>query len=685
MGVILSGRRYRIASDYSQEEGRMEMDDRVNFPGGYDVAEALVAVLLASRQHIEHPTFTELEGAVMKRFLEGLAARHPESVPFADPYLVRADELFNERRSLLNSHLKLTWFSLSYWAYGLVAVRAGLSVAEFDDLSVIVTPVRRWLRELGIQVSDAELLTEVDRFLPNEVTPWSVNASSQLFLSFVRFLHNGALRRREVITPRMNLPAVCVTFTEADAEEARTMSTFLTTHGVSIIERPTEVTREARLLVLLSRQAMGAELFWRGLADWKERQVRPMVVCLMPKAELYHDAPADWRREVWMWLSDNVAVELNTETNRYVMLLRALDSIDPKQWWWNKADAVELGLAVDVFRLGIPRPAPPREASRQMAREPYPYRVDGALFGTCLMASDRLTRDEASGPDARYFGFCEDRLQLRIKPNGEPYALPWVVLVYRSWLAFADRLPGFVYTAEDVVQAEREMQAALFALGVGSSSGEVPAFLRAVANLPWASTADTLAAVDERTVAFLIQVYHLSQAALARGQRMRLRCPYFFSFISYARQDEAMARQLVLQLEAKGADVWFDLNAITLGSPLDGSLRSAVGDAKYLILIATPDAAKSGYVRLEVETAIRRGLRIVPIVPGGPLPEDLRPWLDSAAVEPAISAGPENEELAKTVLARLDRSPSEQLQWLQSQPSYDMLRQHLAQARSVQK
>ena len=298
------------------------------------------------------------------------------------------------------------------------------------------------------------------------------------------------------------------------------------------------------------------------------------------------------------------------------------------------------------------------------------------------MASDRLKRDDASGRDAPYFNFCEDLLKLRLKPNGEPYGLPWIILIYWSWLAFAEKLPGFVYTPQDAANAEREMQSALFALGVGTSSGEVPTFLKAFASLPWEAPPETQTAVDERAISFLILVYHLSQSALARGQRMRLRFPYFSSFVSYARQDEAVARELVGQLEAKGADVWFDLNSITLGSPLDGSLRSAVADAKYLMLVATPDAAKSDYVRLEVEAAIRHGLRIVPIALAGQLPEGFRTWLTAAVLEPAISSDSGSEALGKAVLSRLDRSPLEQLRWLQSQRPYDMLRKYLAQARS---
>ena len=170
--------------------------DEVSFPGDYDITDTIVAVKLAARMHVENVSFGILERVVVQRFLLELAGRHPESVFLGDPYRLRRQELFEERRSLLNSHLKLSWFALAYWIYGLVAVRSRLSRAEYDDLNMFLTPIRNSLRELGVRVSAEECLAEVDRFLPTEVTALNVEASTHLFLSFVRFLHCGALRRR---------------------------------------------------------------------------------------------------------------------------------------------------------------------------------------------------------------------------------------------------------------------------------------------------------------------------------------------------------------------------------------------------------------------------------------------------------------------------------------------------------
>jgi TIR domain len=662
--------------------------DKVSFPGGYDLGEILAAVSIAATVHVDRPEFGTTEQALLQRFLTELVARHPESAPFrnfGDPYQLRIRELFDERLSLLNSHLKASWFGLAYWTYGLVAVRSGLSIAEVDDLRTLMTPVRLSLRELGIRVSNEECLAEIDRFMPPEVTQRNVLGAALLFLSFVRFLHNGALRRREVVTPRLIPSNIYFAFAQADAKASIDISTFLTSHGVSISQQPADITQASRLLVLLSKQAMASEVFWRSLADWKERQVNPMVVCLMPKAELYREPPTDWRSEIWKWLAANVAVELTSEKDRYLTLLRALDVTDPKQWWWGYGDTIELGLAVDVLRLGVPRPATVSAGSGPTG-EAYPFSIDGSVFAACLVASDHQIRGETSGPDTRYIAICNDLLQLRRRANGEPYGLPWFVLIYRTWLAFAAKLTGFAYSGQDADGVREEMRLALFALGVGTTdAAELDGFLEGFANLPWAVHSSPVAAVDERTIAFVTLIFDLTQAALTRNQRMRLRhssCP---AFVSSAREDEAFARDLVVQLEGKGADVWWDLNAITLGTPLDQSLRSAVSGSRYLLLIATPAAGKSEYVRLEIETAVRNGLRIVPVVPDGQIPVALQSLLDSAGgtTEPVTwatdSAG---ARIAASILSRLERSALEQLEWLQGQTTYQNFRQQLARVRS---
>jgi hypothetical protein len=623
--------------------------DTVSFPGGYDQEEQIAAVQLAAMQHVRPVPAGPLARAITEALLRGLMARHPgDPEVYSQPYQVRSGELAGERLSLLRSHLALSWFGLAYWAYGLVAVRSGVSIAEHDGEAMFVAPIRMALGELGVRVSDAECIAEVDRFLPFEPSPHGVEASTLVFLSYVRFLHRAALRRRRVVAPGLSLPDVALVHDAHDADAANDVSRFLASHGVAMRAQPEAVTQATRLLVLLSGAAIGSAGFWQTLERWKDCPVIPMVLCLMPKAALYGAPPPQAPPALWSWLGENVAVTLGSETDRYGVLLRALDAPDPRQWWWNEGDSLEIGVAVDVLGQKLPRPAT-RRAGTAAAVEPYPYAIDGALLSACVLASERAAGPDPDGADRRYVDRCNELLRQRQRPGGQPYALAWFVVLHRAWLQCAG-------AAVDGERARRELQVALFALGIGTQQDEAGAFLERFAQAPWNAPATTVAGIDERTLAFAALVHHLSQAAVARGQRMRLQPATRPCFVSYARPDEAVARALVAHLEAKGADVWWDLNAITLGAPLDDSLRSAVADATVLFLVDTPAAAASAYVRLEVEAAQRRGLRVVRIT-------------DHAA--PALDAA----------LAELQRTPQEELQWLQSLPVHQELCRHLGAAR----
>ncbi len=657
--------------------------DTVSFPGGYDITEILVAIVCAERQHVEQLSVGETEAAVVQRFLEDLATRHSQHEVMGDPYRLRGQELLDERRSLQNSHLRFPWFALAYWSYGLIAVRSGISIAQFDGPHVFFPPIRGALRELGIDVSDDDVVAEIDRFIPVSATPKSVKTATYVFLSFVRFLHYGALRRRCTVTPRLVQPSVRLVFADDDAGEAQRIGTFLTTHGVAMSQQPAGATLTAPLLVILSRSALASEALWRSLADWKARGASPMVVCLMSKKELYAQPPDDWRRSVWSWLAESVAVELGTEVDRYLRLLSALDPQDAKQWWWNKGDALEAGFAADVFGLGIPRP--PTRRADCAGGDPYPFAMDVRLLGGCDLASERAVREAPLSPDAKYVDLCEQLAALRRKPNGEPYTLPWFVIFYRGWLEFAQIQSVFAYSAEEQLQTEREMRAALFALGIGVDDAELSPFINALANLPWPAKTAAVDAVDDRAIALVALVWYLSQSALARTQRMRLRIPVAPAFVSYARPDEAFARELVANVEAKGADVWWDLNALTLGSALDDSLRAAVSGSRYLLLVATPAAARSDYVRFELDAALRHGLRVVAICPDGEVPSELRVVLGAApaSVDPVVTGGGRDRtQVAADVLARLARAPEQRLEWLCSQPVYQDLRRRLANGRA---
>jgi hypothetical protein len=657
------------------------MADANSFPGGYDVHDLVVAVKLSARSHVGDVPFEETERAIVESFLAALLARHPDAVRAEGADAVHARELLDERRTLLRPHLRFAWFSLAYWTYGFIAIRSGLSGDGEDMLAMHTQRINQSLMELGVWLAPGECDNELERFLPEAVSAKTAEGSTYTFLSFARFLHFAAVRRREVVTPRLAMPDVGMVYADADAGEARMIAEFLTSHDVSIVARPERGRPGTRLLVVASPDGIASDAFWRGLRAWRQRLVLPMVVALMPKSALYQDAPPGADEELWAWLGESVVVERGSGADRYVVLLSALDAASPRQWWWSRDHAMELGLSVG---LGTKvRPPRRRRMTRQPlsspAGEPYPFAVRPTLVVPCLSASERVLREGPGRRDTQYYAALDRLLELRISGEG-PYALPWYVVCYRAWLAFAGQLPGFAYSTDEAAQAEMELRGSLFALGIGTAPGAVPTFFEAFARLPWPRPATSAAGVDDRAVAFVVLVNLLAQAALTRGQRVRLQHPALSCFVSYARRDESFAQGLVKTLEAKGADVWFDLNALTLGSTLDESLSGGIGDAHILFVIATPAGEASSYVRFEVETAVARGLRIVALAPNRKLPPRLRSLMAASDVVVLNSNG-DADAVFETALAELRRDPEEQLRWLQSQPLYGTLREHLSKQR----
>jgi TIR domain len=76
-------------------------------------------------------------------------------------------------------------------------------------------------------------------------------------------------------------------------------------------------------------------------------------------------------------------------------------------------------------------------------------------------------------------------------------------------------------------------------------------------------------------------------------------------FISYASADRAFAQRLVNDLQAAGAEVWWDVSSIDEGDFL-GKINAALQQCQWLVLVLTPNAVASKWVNLEVNAAINR-------------------------------------------------------------------------------
>jgi len=85
-------------------------------------------------------------------------------------------------------------------------------------------------------------------------------------------------------------------------------------------------------------------------------------------------------------------------------------------------------------------------------------------------------------------------------------------------------------------------------------------------------------------------------------------------FISYSRRDQEFVTRLASDLDAQVAGVWFDQSKIRAGQRWHDEIMDGIRECKAFILVLSPDAAESKYVREEVSKALELGKTIFPIL-----------------------------------------------------------------------
>jgi len=102
-------------------------------------------------------------------------------------------------------------------------------------------------------------------------------------------------------------------------------------------------------------------------------------------------------------------------------------------------------------------------------------------------------------------------------------------------------------------------------------------------------------------------------------------------FISHSCQDEVLARRVADGLRKRGLDVWDDRDVFP-GDNWARKLSKALEQAQAMVVLITPDALRSDWVRREIEYALGKEKfsgRLIPVVVG-PLeniPKDEIPWI----------------------------------------------------------
>ena len=85
-------------------------------------------------------------------------------------------------------------------------------------------------------------------------------------------------------------------------------------------------------------------------------------------------------------------------------------------------------------------------------------------------------------------------------------------------------------------------------------------------------------------------------------------------FISYSRRDQEFVTRLASDLDSQVAGVWFDQSTIQIGENWHDEIMEGIRDCKAFILVLSPDAMESHYVREEVNKAVELGKPIFPIL-----------------------------------------------------------------------
>jgi hypothetical protein len=97
-------------------------------------------------------------------------------------------------------------------------------------------------------------------------------------------------------------------------------------------------------------------------------------------------------------------------------------------------------------------------------------------------------------------------------------------------------------------------------------------------------------------------------------------------FISYARQDAALARAVEDALRARGVETWSD-RELTVGSRWALEIQDALNEASAVLVLVTPASLQSNWVSQEWSAAIATSKRVIPAIAGGATFSELPPLL----------------------------------------------------------
>jgi hypothetical protein len=124
-------------------------------------------------------------------------------------------------------------------------------------------------------------------------------------------------------------------------------------------------------------------------------------------------------------------------------------------------------------------------------------------------------------------------------------------------------------------------------------------------------------------------------------------------FISHSSADRGLARELAARLSEDGAEAWSDENLFP-GDNWGLELGKALEQSDAMVVLISPEAAKSEWVRHEIAYAVKSPRFENRLIPVQVRPTGNMPWV--LGMFPAIVADGDAAEISRRVIQRLQEA-----------------------------
>ena len=123
-------------------------------------------------------------------------------------------------------------------------------------------------------------------------------------------------------------------------------------------------------------------------------------------------------------------------------------------------------------------------------------------------------------------------------------------------------------------------------------------------------------------------------------------------FLSHSTEDNEIVTAIADAVQGQGLQAWMDVRQLTAGDQLEPRIRAAIEQAAQFVVVLSPSALESDWVRKEIEDAQRvaagraGGYKLIPVLIEGGQPKSVQAMLGADVVAIPIDSRPEARQAA---------------------------------------